>query len=149
MIVGRYWVAHARGPNFMRLRERGFLTFFPEMDDYVFLECKPGNEKLLRKQTELCVAFLKARERYITVTGTEIKMMFGQTKAKIEVGANVLVVTGHGSNLEGIVLEVDDEKDLAFCELKGFNRSYRIWVDRMELVESTVAKDISLVEMEA
>lgn len=131
----RFWIAHARGPNFTKLREKGFTTFYPSMDDYVFLEVKPENEKLLRKQTELGVAFLKEREQYVTIDNSQMLRMFVTTSAKIGKGAEILAVEGSGSNLEGIVLEVSDDGEQLKCSLRGYNRTYEVWLDRLEVVE--------------
>jgi hypothetical protein len=139
----KYWVAHCRGPNFRKLRERGFLTFYPDIDDYVFLRCLPANEKLLRKQTELGVAFLKAREAYTQVTEADILRMTSRTTTrKVALGAQILVTEGFGSNLEGTVLETDEAGLKVRCDLVGFNRHYDVWLDLQEIVERTPATEI-------
>jgi hypothetical protein len=142
-----YWVAHCRGPNFWRLRERGFLTLYPDIDDYVFLECTLPHERLLRKQLELGVSFLKAREGYVKITGADIAQMIKRTiTEKLAVGASILVTEGYGSNLEGTITEIDDEGRRVRCDLVGFNRHYDVWIDRHELVEQNSQHERPTVE---
>jgi len=131
----RFYVAHVRGANFQRLREKGFVTYYPSMDDYVFLEKTPANEKLLRKQLELGVYFLKVKDKLTTINYTEMLRMFATTVAKIKVNAKILVVVGYGSNLEGTVLEVDGQR--LRVELFGYRRNFEVWLDQLEVVEKT------------
>lgn len=131
----KFWIAHARGPNFPKLREKGFTTFYPTMDDYVFLEVKPENEKFLRKQTELGVAFLKEREQYVTVDNTQMLRMCSATIDQIKEGTEILVVVGYGANLEGRVEEISSDGQSLRCLLQGFSRTYDVWLDRLEVVE--------------
>lgn len=131
-MTGRFWVAHARGCDFGRLREKGFLILYPSIDDYVFLEAKDQNLKLLRKQTELGVYFLRRNNEFVTVSQKEIDGMRKETVDRIEPGVDILVVTGYGSGLEGKVTESQGNK--LRCDLQGFNRTYDVWIDRMDVV---------------
>jgi len=133
--AARYWVAHTRGPDFNKLRDRGFITFYPAMDDYVFLEVSEKNERLLRKQTELCVAFLKAKEDYSTVSYRDMMRMFTKTLSPIDKGARILAVVGVASGLDGEVLEVRNGGEKFLCAMQGFNRVYERELDRLEIVE--------------
>jgi hypothetical protein len=131
----RYWIAHTRGPDFNKLRDRGFITFFPTMDDYVFLEANEKNEKLLRKQSELCVSFLKAKDDYPTISYIEMMRMFTKTLAPIAPKTKILAVMGVASGLDGEVLEVREEGQKFLCKMQGFNRVYELLLDRLEIVE--------------
>lgn len=136
----RYWVAHVRGANFEKLRERGFLTFYPTLDDYVCLKVSEENRKLLTKQTELGVFFLKQKGEYTTISTSEMLNWFTQTEAKIDVGADILVVAGYGSNLDGKVLEISEDNRRLYVELYGLTRTYPVWVDRLEVVAKELAE---------
>lgn len=131
----RYWVAHVRGANFERLRAKGFTTYYPSMDDYVFLPATAENQKLLNKQTDLGVAFLKQKDKHVTISQKEMLAMYLQTENLITTNTDVLVVVGYGSNLEGKVLEVSEDGLRLRVLLQGFNRQYDVWVDRLEVVE--------------
>lgn len=129
-----YFVGHTRGPDFNRLRALGFLTFYPTLDDYVFLEDKPEHLPLLRKQTELGLAFVKNRKGLIKVTEEEINRIQKGTTEKLGIGAKVLAVEGPAANLEGEVL---DESDLElFICFKGYQQDYTLWCDRQHIVLS-------------
>lgn len=129
----RYYIAHVRGPFWERLRSLGFLVLYPALDDYVFLEAKQTNEHLLRKQTDLAISFLKKAGKYQTVSAREISNMMKTTVGDLEVGANIVVVTGHAANLTGTVSEVEELR--VRCELKGFNRTYDLWLDRLSVTK--------------
>lgn len=132
----RFWIAHARGPNFSLLRDRGFVTFYPTMDDYVFLEVSEQNEKLLRKQSELCVAFVKDKKGKLqTVSQAELDRMRQKSTAGIEPGSMVLSVDGIASNLEGIVKAVKD--NIVQVVFNGLSRVYDLEVDAQTLVLRT------------
>lgn len=130
--VKKYWVCHTRGPDFNRLRELGFKTFYPALDDYVFLEATPKNQHLLRKQSELGLAFVKNKKGYVTVSSKEIEKIGDGTVNRMEVGSRILAVDGIGSNLDGEVLE-ENEKEV-LVRLKGYNRVYEIWTDKHHIV---------------
>lgn len=130
--MAEYWIAHARGPDFGRLRSLGFLVLYPALDDYVFLEATEKNKALTRKQSELCVHFLKKKNELITVDRQEIERMMSSSARGLEVGEEILVVEGVGSNLEGIVLGRNGSK--LKVRLEGYRRQYEIEVDEMEAV---------------
>jgi len=127
----KYWVAHVRGAIFENLRKEGFRVFYPVMDDYVFLEVKESNEGLLRRQTELAIAFLKKRGKYVTVMESEIDVIKGDVQVGPQVGAKVSVVKGYCANLEGEIVAIDGEW-IDLC-LQGYNRTYDVRVDRLEV----------------
>lgn len=128
----RFFTAHTRGPNFEYLKKKGFTVLFPVVDDYVFLEDRKDLLPLLKKQTELCVYFLRDRNGYVTVSEEEVMAMRACSTDKIEVGALIKVVAGPYENLEGTVLEEKGEAYL--CKLSGFNREYEVEVSRLDLV---------------
>jgi len=130
-----FWVAHVRGADFDQLKKTGFLTFFPSLDDYVFLEVKEENQHLLRRQSELNIHFLKKGSDYTTVEETELDYMTQETKGKIIEGTDIQVVKGYCANLDGIVLEVEEE--LARCYLNGYNRKYKVELDISDIVAQT------------
>lgn len=132
----RFWIAHVRGANFKLLREKGFITFYPSLDDYVFLEQSDEHAKFLRKQIELGLAFVRGKEGYSTVSEEDVKRMSGVIEDKIGVGARILVVEGFGTSLEGEVLAVGEDGRSLICELKGWNRNYRVKIDRQDVVEN-------------
>lgn len=125
-------IAHARGCDFGKLREKGFLTLYPMIDDYVFLEDKPENQKYLRKQSELGVFFLRKGGKYQTVSRKEIDQMCKQTTDRIVPKAEILVVSGFGANLEGKVIAVEGNQ--LHCELQGLKRVYNVVIDRQDVV---------------
>lgn len=129
----KYWVAHVRGPNYDQLRKKGFLVLYPDVDDYVFLEVTEANQKLLKKQLELAVAFLKTKGKFNTVTETEVKRMSLETSTeRIAVGAEIEVINGYCDNMEGKVLEVDGDRIRA--SLRGYNRTYDVELDRLDVI---------------
>lgn len=103
----KYWVAHVRGGEHPRLAKLGFVSFYPAMDDYVFLEATQQNTKHHRKQAEHGISFLKAKGDYVTITETELGRMKGQTQDKLTQGQRIKVVQGYLSNLEGVITETD------------------------------------------
>jgi len=127
-----YWVAHTRGPNFQLLEKRGFVTFYPEIDDYVFLEATPKNEPLLKRQLELCVHFVKHKNEIVTITDEELNKMRTKSVDQIVKGAEIMALIGVCENLEGEVLERDGDK--IFCRFRGFNRFYEREVTVTEVV---------------
>jgi len=131
--VKRFWVAHARGCDFASLRAKGFLTLYPAVDDYVFLEMLDENRKFLKKQLELGIAFLRKKETYVTVSEAEIKGMSQGGSNSFSEGEQILVVSGPGEGLDGIVKEVRPEGKL-LCELQGFKRTYDLEVDQQDLI---------------
>lgn len=135
----RFFVAHTRGPDFNRLRQLGFKTFYPALDDYVFLEDKPENHKLLRKQSELGVAFVKNKTGFVTVSQAEVERIDEGTTHRMEVGSRVLAVEGIGSNLEGEILEETETEVLV--RLQGYTRTYEIWTDKQHIVPAEEEHD--------
>lgn len=128
----RYFVAHTRGPDFNRLRKLGFKTFYPALDDYVFLMDIPENKHLLRKQSDLGIAYVKNKQGYVTVSEVEVNRMDKGTTDKVDLGTQVLAVDGPGSNLEGEILDHNDTE--ALVRFQGYNRTYEIWTDKQNLV---------------
>lgn len=128
-----FWVAHVRGPNYDQLRKKGFLVLYPDVDDYVFLEVKKDNEKYLKRQLELAIAFLKNKKGYQTVRYSEVKRMMETTSAeRIEIGARVSAISGYCDGLEGIVKGVTDDKIIAVVQ--GYNRTYEVELDRLDVI---------------
>lgn len=134
----RYWSAHARGCNFEQLRKLGFKTFYPLLDDYVFLEVAQQNEKFLRKQTELGISFLKKKGRPVEISQKEMdRMSFGGMVA-VKVGDEVMIISGYGSNLEGTVVEEDlQNTNKLKVRCLGYKRVYEVIVDRMDVIPKT------------
>jgi len=128
-----YWIAHVRGGDFAKLKKLGFVTFYPAMDDYVFLEETDDNRKFLRKQDELGIHFVKARGAYALASNKELEKMRSTTSARIEVGTEIIVVAGYASNLEGKVLEIDG--DNVRCNLNGLTRQYELTLNVLDVAE--------------
>lgn len=128
----RFFVAHTRGPNFFLLKKRGFITFYPTVDDYVFLPDTEELKPLLRKQTELCVLFLKAKGAYVTISQAEMDLMIGTTVGKIVEGAEIVAIEGICEGLDGIVLSILG--DSISCRFQGYNRIYEQVVSSGEVV---------------
>jgi len=133
----KYWVAHVRGPNYDLLRKRGFTVLYPDVDDYVFLEVNKPNEKLLKRQLELCVAFLKKHGKMQTITEAELRLMAKTTTLDILAeNTPIEVINGYCENLEGRVLEIMGDQIKAL--LKGYNRSYEVVINRLDVVAKAV-----------
>lgn len=131
----KYWIAHVRGPFYDKLRNLGFKVFYPYMDDYVFLEIKDKNKPLLKKQMELCIYFLKKKEKLLVVSEAEVERMTQGAKEKQEESEEVEVISGYCSGLMGKILEREEKH--CRCLLQGFNRTYDVLVDRLDLVYRT------------
>jgi len=109
------------------------LVLYPTLDDYVFLKAVPENKKYLSRQTDLGIYFLKSKKGELeTVLREEIKRMQEGTTEQIEDGVQVLIVEGYCSNMEGVVLESNEDE--LFCRLKGWQRTYDVWIPRSEAV---------------
>lgn len=119
-----YWVAQARSPDFQDLTDRGFVTFYPMVDDYVFLEAKDENRALTRKETDLNVSFLREEKKLITITEAELEPMRASTRDRIKVGTNILVVRGHCESLDGVVKKFLPEGQVEVL-LDGLYHEYR------------------------
>lgn len=130
--MSEYFVAHARGCNFAQLRKLGFTTFYPAMDDYVFLEALPRNDKFLRKQSELGISYLRQKGKLVTISQKEVEAMAGQTVDKIEVGKRALAVQGFAEHLSGEVLSVKGDK--VQMRFDGYHQKYEVEVDIQDLV---------------
>lgn len=135
----KYWVAHVRGPNFERLRRKGFVVLYPEVDDYVFLEAKPENRKLTVDQASLGVMFLRRNRKLVEVTQEELDQIQKKTTDLLGVGTEVLVIGGYCANLEGTITEEEDKQ--VRCTLKGYNREYDVWVDRLDVTRRELDKN--------
>lgn len=135
----RYWLAHTRGCNFDFLRKKGFTTFYPTMDDYVFLEVTDKHKPLLKKQTELAVAFVKARNgEHATISQRELDAMAGETVHQLDTGKRVLIVEGPASNLAGEIISKDG--NLLTVRAEGFKRTYDVEVDVQNVVPEPLDK---------
>lgn len=135
----RYWLAHTRGCDFARLRDLGFLTLYPALDDYVFLAATDKNKVFLRRQTELGIRFLRQGDQYQTVSQKEINAMQGQTVDKIEPGTEIVVLQGFASALEGTVQERNGNK--LRCLLGGLTRNYDVLIDVLDVVRKKEESD--------
>lgn len=131
----RYWVAHARGPNFDYLKKIGFVHFYPTMDDYVFLEVTDTNKKYLRKQTELCVSFMKMSDEFVTISEAELREMGHQTTDQIAPGSEIKVLIGYCENLDGVVNAIEGDK--LQVTLQGYNRKYEASLNVDQIVLRT------------
>jgi hypothetical protein len=129
--VTEYWAGHARGPDFNQLRKLGFTTLYPRMDDYIFLQVTPANKRLLRKQGELGVAFLRKNEQYITVTEDDLERLKQEAVKTIEPGSQVLVTTGIGANMRATVNNTEEGK--VHVTLHGYRRTWDAWVEPTEV----------------
>jgi len=130
--VKRYWIAHVRGADFTILRAKGFVVFYPTLDDYVFLEVTDDNWKFVSKQTELSIYFLKSEGKYQEVTEEELDLMRDSARGGMEEGARIKVVGGYCTNLDGSVLVAEDQR--YFCKLNGFKATYEVWLDALDVV---------------
>lgn len=135
----RFWCAHARGPNFDLLAKRGFVHFYPTMDDYVFLEVKPENQVYLRKQTELGIAFMKHSNQYVTISEAELQEMGVTTTYRMQVGTRITSLIGTCENMEGEVLELKGDEVL--CRMEGYNRTYDRLLKISQIVPSHMAPE--------
>lgn len=128
----RYFVCHTRGPNFDLLKKRGFITFYPTIDDYVFLPDKPENISLLRKQSELGVMFLRANNEYVSISEEEMNAMLSTTLGKIKEGSEITAIEGIYEGLDGVVSKI--EGDLLTCTFKGLRRIFEARVPTTQIV---------------
>jgi len=132
----RWYAAHVRGPNYDQLRKRGFLVLYPDVDDYVFLEVSKENDKLLKKQLELSIAFLKSRGRFQTISEAEVLRMTQKTPTdSLAEGTTIEVINGYCENMEGTVLEIIGSQIKA--ALKGYKRTYEVTIDRLDVIAVT------------
>jgi len=128
----RFWTAHVRGADFVRLKKLGFRAFTPMMDDYVFLEVTEKNEQFLRKQDELGLKFLRNGRELRTVSEAELVPLGGSTMDRLVPGAEVLVAVGYCEKLEGKVVERNGDK--VKCVLRGFKRTYEVELPVQQVV---------------
>lgn len=138
----RYWLAHVRGADYKRLREKGFEVLYPVVDDYVFLEVLPENEKFLKKQSELMIHFLRAKGGYKTISRKELEAMKGSKKLSVEPGQKIKAVAGIGQGLEGVVISKNGTR--LNVELKGYERVFPLEVDEQEVVAIEIADFVSI-----
>lgn len=131
----RFYVAHARGPDFDYLKRLGFVVMYPIMDDYVFLEDVPKHSKYLTRQNELGVSFLKEGSQLVTVSEEELSQMGAGTVDRIKVGSQIRVLVGYCEGMEGTVDELDGGK--VKCTLRGWNKNYNVMLSITEIVEKT------------
>lgn len=128
----RYYVAHTGAPDFEALTEKGFLTFFPTVDDYVFLEVTPANEPLLKQESRLDITFMKNKDVLVTVSEAELDPMRNATVNQLMVGTQILVVRGYCEGLGGVVTKIDGQ----VCEvvLDGLYHEYAVQVAMTDIV---------------
>lgn len=134
----QYYVGLARGADFKDLKARGFTVFYPVLDDYVFLEVTDENKKLLTKQDELKVKFLRDQNsRTIQqVTEKELSAMVMTTQDILVEGQDISVVEGFGTGLEGKIFSRDGEA--LTCDLYGYKRVFRVVLTTIQVVKRGV-----------
>lgn len=120
----KYWVASCRGCDFAQLERAGFRTFYPAIDDYVFLKECPENRHLLQKQDELHIKFLRSKRVFNVVTEEELALMDASSKDDLVAGCKVVVIDGPHSGLEGEILSREGE--ILHCVVKGWRRSFNV-----------------------
>ena len=108
------------------------MTFYPALDDYVFLEATPENESLRKQQGRLSISFVKAGAKFQTVSQDELDRMKFAANQDFTVGQKIEGVQGLPANLTGEILEISGAK--LFVRLEGFRRTYEVWVDQQEVV---------------
>jgi hypothetical protein len=128
----RFYVAHARGPDFNQLRKLGFVHFYPILDDYVFLEVCDENKRYLTKQSELGIHFVKDHDDRMTISAAELDEMTRTTRSTIQPDTSVSVIIGYCEGLEGIVKQI--EGDQVMCTLQGYNREYHVTLNISDVV---------------
>lgn len=131
----RYWVAMVAGADFDKLRDLGFFTLYPAVDDYVFLQAIDANTPLTSeaRAASLGLEFLRdSRERLQVVCAEEIRAMAVATVGQIEAGSRVEVVRGTGAGLEGEVLEIDEDR--LRCRLEGRNQTFELEVSLQDVL---------------
>ena len=117
-----YWAAHCRGCDYDALRKLGFLVLHPHIDDYVFLEVKDSNKKILRREGKLNILFVRFDDKLMEIPEEEIEIFKGSTIDSIEVGTSILIVQGIYSNLDGKVIA--ERGDNYSCEVYGYKKIY-------------------------
>lgn len=132
----KYYVAHARGVDFVDLQRKGFLTFHPMMDDYVFLKVSEDNKQWLSKQEELRVKFLRQGREYTTVTEASLEGLYRSTVSKVQEGSEVTVVVGYCEGLSGVVTK--REGDQLVCDLVGYRRHFVVDVGLNQVVSKGI-----------
>lgn len=139
-----WWVAVARGADFKDLRAKGFRVFYPVLDDYVFLEECDENKKLLIKQEELKVKFLRDPITRVIqkVTDAELSAMTLSTQDSLVPGQDILVVEGYGSGLEGKILSREGES--ITCEVYGYKRIFSLELTMIQVVKRGVTPSTEL-----
>lgn len=131
----QFWCAHVRGPYFDRLRKLGFVVLYPAVDDYVFLEVSDENRKLVSRQQDLGIFFLKRGRRLQTISEAELENIQERTTEKLEIGAPIIVVGGYCEALEGKIMDENGQK--VRCELQGYTRTYDVWIDKLDVALGT------------
>lgn len=138
----RYYVAHVRGPNYEQLKRKGFTVLYPDVDDYVFLEVTPQNQKLLKKQQELSIFFLKNKREFRTVSEEELSRMKKVTSTDLLMeNCGIEVINGYCENLTGTVVEIIGDKIRA--KLQGYKRTYDVTIDRLDVIAKPVAATVA------
>lgn len=130
--VQKYWVGHARGVDFEDLQRKGFLTFQPMMDDYVFLLVNEENKQWLSRQEELRIKFLRQGKDLTTVTESSLAGLFRSTTSKVQEGTEVTVVVGYCEGLSGVVMKRDG--DQLVCDLVGYRRHFVVDIGLNQVV---------------
>lgn len=130
-----YWVALARGADFKQLKELGFEVFYPVLDDYVMLEARDDNNKILSRQEELRVRFLKGagNQKIMTVSEAEYLKLRESTKTGLEIGAQIVVVEGVYASMQGKILGI--ENDQYVCEVYGYKRVFEVTLTHTQIAK--------------
>jgi len=132
-----YYVAHTRGPDFDKLKDRGFLTLYPGVDDYVFLPDKEKYKFLLAKERELGLLFLRDRNEHLEkITEKELKGFLEKAQGSIEIGTQVEILVGLGRGLRGEVIGNTEDGKLK-VKAKGFRETYDLEVSSLEIAVIT------------
>ncbi len=127
-----FWVAQVRGANFDELHRRGFLTFFPAVDDYAFLPVSDKNRRLTDCEEELQIEFLRVSDCLQTVTRAELAGMSHAAGERLRAGSRIVVVRGACEGLSGKVVKILGDELL--CEVEGYQRFYERTLLRTDVV---------------
>ena len=129
----KYYVAQTGAPDFEELTRKGFITFYPTVDDYVFLEVTDKNESLTRQEATFDIEFLRAGDKLVTVTDVELEPMRRSTVDQLMVGTQITVVRGYCEGLDGVVTEIDGQQ----CKvmLDGLYHEYAVEVAMTDIVK--------------